>query len=91
LRKVEAFCRNKKPVYPSQISECLSAGTGCGWCVPLLKKVHQQVCGKSEPWWRQGENPADEGTSSATYDSAEAYAAARQQYLAKKKQASKPG
>jgi hypothetical protein len=26
----------------SLISECLGAGTGCGWCVPFLKHLHAQ-------------------------------------------------
>ncbi len=42
-RKVVNFCRREKPPVVSLISECLSAGTGCGWCVPFLKKLHEQV------------------------------------------------
>ncbi len=83
-RKIVNFCRNQKPTYPSQISECLSAGTGCGWCVPLLKKLHRETCpGAAQPWWRQPEVP-DELTSAAEYGSAEEYAAARKAYLCKK-------
>ena len=26
----------------SAFSECLSAGTGCQWCVPFLKHLHAQ-------------------------------------------------
>ncbi len=34
----------------SLISECLSAGTGCRWCVPFIKKLHEQVmAGVEEP------------------------------------------
>lgn len=88
LRKVENFCRNTKPTYPSQISECLSAGTGCGWCVPLIKKIHQRECGAKLPWWRQEQGTeAKETTSASEYGSAEEYAAARQAYIAGKKQA----
>lgn len=54
LRKIEAFCRIEKPTVPSQISECLSAGTGCGWCVPMLKQIHRRMCPGSEPWWKTG-------------------------------------
>lgn len=44
------YCRREKPAVASLISECLSAGTGCGWCVPFLKKLHQQVMdGEPEP------------------------------------------
>src|SRR4051812_39675587 len=53
LRKVETFCKVEKPQHPSQISECLSAGTGCGWCVPMLKHIHRKQCGVQTPWWRQ--------------------------------------
>lgn len=42
-RKVVNYCRREKPAVASLISECLSAGTGCGWCVPFLKDLHQQV------------------------------------------------
>jgi NAD(P)H-nitrite reductase large subunit len=84
-RKIENFCRNQKPTYPSQISECLSAGTGCGWCVPLLKKIHRQACANAkQPWWREQDEPA-KTTSADEYASAEEYAAARQAYIAQKK------
>jgi bacterioferritin-associated ferredoxin len=42
-RKIEAFCRREKPKVISLVSECLSAGTGCGWCIPVLKRIHAQV------------------------------------------------
>lgn len=42
-RKIVNYCRREKPAVASLISECLSAGTGCGWCVPYLKRLHQQV------------------------------------------------
>lgn len=49
-RKVVNFCRRERPPVASLISECLSAGTGCGWCVPYLKSLHQQVLdGEAEP------------------------------------------
>jgi NAD(P)H-nitrite reductase large subunit len=41
-RKIVNFCKRQRPAFPSVISECLSAGTGCMWCVPFLKKLHQQ-------------------------------------------------
>ena len=37
-RKIMNFLRVRQPRVPSQLSECGSAGTGCGWCVPFLKK-----------------------------------------------------
>jgi bacterioferritin-associated ferredoxin len=36
-RKILNFLRVRQPRVPSQLSECGSAGTGCGWCVPFLK------------------------------------------------------
>ncbi|MEZ6059339.1 MAG: (2Fe-2S)-binding protein [Planctomycetaceae bacterium] len=37
-RKVMNFARIHQPRVPSQLSECGGAGTGCGWCVPFLKR-----------------------------------------------------
>jgi NAD(P)H-nitrite reductase large subunit len=42
-RKIVNFLKREKPRHASAISECLSAGTGCMWCVPFLKKLHAQV------------------------------------------------
>ena len=42
-RKVVNYCKRERPPVASLISECLGAGTGCGWCVPYLKKLHRQV------------------------------------------------
>ncbi len=80
LRKVETFCTVEKPRVASQISECLSAGTGCGWCVPMLRRIHLRMCGVEAPWWRkvEGEAPSvrdDEGAD------AESYAAGRKKYI----------
>lgn len=49
-RKIVNYCRREKPPVASLISECLSAGTGCGWCVPFIKQLHEQVKqGVTEP------------------------------------------
>ena len=40
-RKVVNFIRLNQPVAASQLSECGGAGTGCGWCVPFLKKLFE--------------------------------------------------
>ncbi len=40
-RKVQNFLRIHRPRVPSEISECGGAGTGCGWCVPFLKKMFE--------------------------------------------------
>ncbi len=39
LRKLVNFARRVRPACPSQMTECLGAGTGCGWCVPVLIKI----------------------------------------------------
>jgi NAD(P)H-nitrite reductase large subunit len=38
-RKLENFVRRTKPQVPSRLSECGGAGTGCGWCIPFLKRL----------------------------------------------------
>ena len=83
LRKVETFCAVDKPQHASQISECLSAGTGCGWCVPMLKRIHKRVCGVSEPWWRKVEAGADAAADVRGDEGvdAEAYRAGRKSYI----------
>jgi len=46
-RKIVNFIRIYKPRRASQISECGGAGTGCGWCVPYLKRYFEEaVSGK---------------------------------------------
>jgi len=47
LRKLTTFVEREEPSVASQMSECLGAGTGCGWCVPQLERLHQQ--------WAEGE------------------------------------
>lgn len=42
LRKIRSYCAREDPAVASLISECLGAGTGCGWCVPFLKHLHAQ-------------------------------------------------
>lgn len=41
LRKLVNFARRTQPQRPSQMTECLGAGTGCGWCIPYLKRIAQ--------------------------------------------------
>jgi NAD(P)H-nitrite reductase large subunit len=41
-RKLLNFVRLHQPKVASQLSACGSAGTGCGWCVPFLKKIFEQ-------------------------------------------------
>ncbi len=49
LRKIRTFLKVENPSVPSLISECLSAGTGCQWCVPFLKHLHAQHQRGEEP------------------------------------------
>ena len=42
LRKIRTYLARENPKVASLISECLSAGTGCMWCVPFLKHLHAQ-------------------------------------------------
>jgi bacterioferritin-associated ferredoxin len=37
--KLEKYVRLHSPAVPSLLSECGGAGTGCGWCIPFLKKI----------------------------------------------------
>lgn len=39
LRKLVNFAKRTQPRHPSQMSECLGAGTGCGWCIPTLTEI----------------------------------------------------
>jgi len=41
LRKIQGFLTRENPPVASLISECLGAGTGCQWCVPFLRHLHQ--------------------------------------------------
>ncbi len=47
-RKVENYLRNERPAAPSQLSECYGAGTGCGWCRPILRKLFDAHRAKTE-------------------------------------------
>lgn len=40
LRKIRAYLEREDPAVASLVSECLGAGTGCGWCVPFLRHLH---------------------------------------------------
>ena len=69
LRKLTNFALREMPQRASQMSNCLGAGTGCGWCIPMLKKILESArqSGASIPS-ELPENP-------------EQYAQARQDYL----------
>jgi len=38
-RKLVNYARRERPARASQMSECLGAGTGCGWCVPFIERI----------------------------------------------------
>lgn len=42
LRKIRTYLSRENPPVASLISDCLSAGTGCQWCVPFLRHLHAQ-------------------------------------------------
>jgi bacterioferritin-associated ferredoxin len=39
MRKLIRYAQRVRPERPSQMTGCLNAGTGCGWCVPFLIKI----------------------------------------------------
>ena len=41
-RKIVNFIRQRQPKRASQLSECFGAGTGCGWCIPFLIRLHRE-------------------------------------------------
>lgn len=46
-RKVINYIRVHRVQVPSQVSECQSAGTGCGWCRKSISRLVQQM--KDQP------------------------------------------
>lgn len=73
LRKLRNFARRENLRKPSQMSECLNAGTGCGWCIPVLKQVFEAS---------QQDGGDEVEMASLT---PEEYAARRQEYIREKK------
>jgi NAD(P)H-nitrite reductase large subunit len=63
-RKVINYLRVHRPRVASQLADCGGAGTGCGWCVPFLKKLHKQH--------QQGEDGGERDTPSDDYAKARA-------------------
>ncbi len=49
LGKLVHFTRRTRPRHPSQLSECLGAGTGCGWCIPMLKQIFADCQNQVDP------------------------------------------
>lgn len=67
-RKVVNYLRIERPRTPSQLSECYGAGTGCGWCRPLLRKL-----------WEAARETGDAAT--AELPTPEEHAAGRTKYV----------
>ncbi|MFK7821589.1 MAG: bacterioferritin-associated ferredoxin [Planctomycetaceae bacterium] len=57
-RKVLNYLRVHKPRVASQLSDCGGAGTGCGWCIPFLKRHFKE--------WKSG-SEADVEMTAAEY------------------------
>lgn len=47
-RKIVNYIRIHCPRVPSEISECGGAGTGCGWCVPFLRRLFEAAESRRE-------------------------------------------
>ncbi len=75
-RKVFNFLRIHHLRRASQLSECGGAGTGCGWCVPFLKRYFEDA------------NNPDATTDSLTPDE---YARQRGDYIKAGKGVPAPG
>lgn len=84
-RKVEQYLRTQRPAVASQLSECYGAGTGCGWCRPFLKRLHQQILGgagivREEPGAGVTEGGREGPREQADFPEPDRYAQAREAY-----------
>ena len=73
LRKLVNYAKREQPARPSGMSECLGAGTGCGWCIPILCMIHRQTA--------EGRDYSEGVSVEGLPDSASEYADARKNYL----------
>ena len=76
LRKLVHFARRERPARASQMSDCLGAGTGCGWCIPVLKRIHERVVANTED--------GDPTVIDILPATAEEYASQRTEYIRQK-------
>lgn len=65
LRKLLNFARRTQPTHPEQMSECLGAGTGCGWCVPVLCKI--AAAARAGQTFKLEQSPAEYAAARETY------------------------
>lgn len=47
--KIEKFIRLERPRFASQCTGCYGAGTGCGWCIPFIEKIHERIMAGGDP------------------------------------------
>lgn len=74
-RKVMNFIRIHQVKIPSQLAECQSAGTGCGWCRSAMRRLVQRMQ-DAPPSVEDLQRWLDE-----EYSASRDYAAGRQSYL----------
>lgn len=48
MRKLVNYARREKLTVPSQMANCLNAGTGCGWCIPFLTRIFETAGSSDE-------------------------------------------
>ena len=65
MRKLINYSRRTKPKRPSQMTHCLGAGTGCGWCIPFLLKI----AGAPDAFALEDTSPQEYATKRETYRS----------------------
>ena len=58
-RKIVNHIRVYRPRRASQVSECGGAGTGCGWCIPYIKRYFEDA--------QQSQPAGDDSLSAADY------------------------
>ncbi len=78
-RKVINYARIHRVRVPSQLAECQSAGTGCGWCRAAMRRLVERM-GQHPPAAEELEQWLQE-----TYPASADYAHGRQRYLAEGK------
>jgi len=81
-RKIVRFIKIDKPRRASQLSECFGAGTGCGWCRPILDIAADSAVQSAAALLASATEPIDQELDSLA---PEQYQAARQAYRAQKR------
>lgn len=87
-RKLVNWVRLYHPSVPSQLSACGGAGTGCGWCIPFLKRIFSEVRtppeiveGLPSPSLRAETDPLEVAQADWTNWTAEEYARRRAEHI----------